>query len=69
MDLLHKFNLFGSQRKNWLPPSYGKEKYNDMTQEEKEIINQFEGKESYNNVMNNKSYYILKTEELLKLTS
>jgi hypothetical protein len=69
MDLLHKFNLFGSQRKNWLPPSYGKEKYNNMTPEEKEIINQFEGKDSYNNVMNNKSYYILKTEELLKLTS
>jgi hypothetical protein len=69
MDLLHKFNLFGSERKGWLPPSYGKVKYNDMTREEKEIINEFEGKESYNKVMNNKSYYILKTEELLKLTS
>jgi hypothetical protein len=40
-----------------------------MTREEKEIINEFEGKDSYNKVMNNKSYYILKTEELLKLTS
>jgi hypothetical protein len=67
--LLHKFNLFGSQRKGWLPPSYGKTKYTDMTREEKDVINQFEGKESYNRVMNNKGYYILKTEELLKLTS
>jgi hypothetical protein len=68
-DLLHKFNLFGSQRKGWLPPSYGKTKYTDMTKEEKEVVNQFEGMNSYNNVMNNQSYYILQTEELLKLTS
>jgi hypothetical protein len=67
MDLLHKFNLFGSQRKGWLPPSYGKAKYKDMTAEEKEIINEFEGEKSYNEVMRNKGYYITDTNELLKL--
>ena len=25
MDLLKKFNIFGSQKKGWLPPAYGKE--------------------------------------------
>ncbi|WP_245676690.1 DUF4942 domain-containing protein [Bacillus solimangrovi] len=40
-DLLHKFNLFGSQRKGWLPPSYGKTTYKDMTAEEKQVIDQF----------------------------
>lgn len=69
IDLLHKFNLFGSQRKGWLPPSYGNVKYNDMTKEEKEVIKHFEGEQSYNKVMNNKSYYILDASELLKLTS
>lgn len=69
MDLLHKFNLFGSQRKGWLPPSYGKSRYKDMTREEKEVINQFEGESSYSKVMNNQSYYLVKTEELLALTS
>ncbi|WP_137743298.1 DUF4942 domain-containing protein [Robertmurraya siralis] len=68
-ELLHKFNLFGSQRKGWLPPSYGKSRYKDMTREEKEVINQFEGESSYNKVMNNQSYYLVKTEELLALTS
>lgn len=68
-DLLHKFNLFGSQRKGWLPPTYGKTKYADMTREEKEVVNQFEGATSYNKVMNNQSYYLVQTEELLKLTS
>jgi hypothetical protein len=69
MDLLHKFNLFGSQKKNWLPPSYGKTKYNDMSKEERTIIDEFEGMASYNKVYNNQSYYLVKTEELLKLTS
>lgn len=69
MNLLQKFNLFGSQQKGWLPPSYGKASYNDMSHEEKEVIDQFEGKASYNKVMNNKSYFIMNTEKLLKLTS
>jgi hypothetical protein len=69
LDLLHKFNLFGSQKKNWLPPSYGKTKYNDMSKEERNIIDEFEGMASYNKVYNNQSYYLVKTEELLKLTS
>jgi Domain of unknown function (DUF4942) len=69
MEILHKFNLFGSQKRNWLPPSYGKVMYKDMTMEDREIINQFEGEQSYNRVMSNKSYYIMDTTDLLKLTS
>ena len=66
-ELLHKFNLFGSQRKQWIPPCYGKTKYNDMTQEEKDVIDEFEGEVSYRKVMNNKDYYIVDTSKLLML--
>lgn len=69
IDLLQKFNLFAGKSKMWLPPSYGKASYNDMSREEKDVIDQFEGKESYNKVMSNKSYFIMNTEKLLKLTS
>ena len=69
MELLHKFNLFAAKSKMWLPPSYGNMKYKDMTPEEKSVINEFEGEQSYNKVMANKTYYILNTSELLKLTS
>ena len=34
-ELLKKFNIFGSQHKGWLPPSYGKKSYKDMTAKEK----------------------------------
>ena len=67
LDLLHKFNLFGSQRKGWLPPSYGKTDYKNMTKEEKTVIDEFEGKDSYANVMSNKDYFIVETSKLLML--
>ncbi|WP_434786970.1 DUF4942 domain-containing protein [Bacillus velezensis] len=68
-EMLKKFNIFGSQKKNWLPPSYGKVKYQDMTAEEKDVINDFEGAQSYSDTVNNASYYILDTSKLLLLTS
>lgn len=67
LDLLHKFNLFGSQKKGWLPPCYGKANYRDMSREEKEAIKEFEGESSYNKVMTNKSYYIVDMDQVLKL--
>lgn len=68
LDLLKKFNIFGSQKKNWLPPTYGKVKYNDMTAEEKAVIDDFEGKESYEKTMANTDYFIIKSNKLLQLT-
>jgi len=56
-DLLDKFNIFGSQKKGWLPPSYGK-KYDDMTKEEQSIIDDFQGRNNYENIINNKDYYL-----------
>lgn len=57
-ELLKKFNIFGSQHKGWLPPSYGKKAYKDMTEEEKSVINEFEGEKEYNKVVSNSSYYL-----------
>lgn len=57
-ELLKKFNIFGSQHKGWLPPSYGKKDYKDMTAEEKAVVNEFEGEKEYNKVISNKEYYI-----------
>jgi len=58
-DLLEKFNIFGSQRKGWLPPAYGKAAYEDLTVEDKEVIDTFQGKEKYEQVMKNPDYYIV----------
>jgi len=57
-ELLKKFNIFGSQHKGWLPPSYGKKTYKDMTTEEKAVVNEFEGEKEYNKVISNSKYYM-----------
>ncbi len=58
LDLLMKLNLYGSQKKGWLPPCYGKKAYKDMTAEEKEVIDSFQGEEAYNEVMAKADYYL-----------
>ncbi len=68
-ELLKKFNIFGSQHKGWLPPSYGKKAYKDMTPEEKAVINEFEGEEEYNKVISNSKYYLFDGNELNLLES
>lgn len=66
-DLLHRFNIFGSQSKNWLPPAYGKKTYSEMDDEEKAVVDSFEGEISYKKVMDNQNDYILETNQLLML--
>lgn len=66
-ELLHKFNIFGSQKKGWIPPSYGKKHYKDMTPEEKAVVNDFEGELSYNKVMSNSGYYITDLSKTLMI--
>ena len=67
-ELLKKFNIFGSQHKGWLPPSYGKKTYDEMNEEEKEVIDEFEGKESYEKTLLRKDYFLAGAESMLMLT-
>jgi phospholipid N-methyltransferase len=69
LDLLKKFNIFGSQHKCWLPPCYGKVRYTDMTQEEKTVIDEFEGEESYNQTMKNTDYFLFDSSKIPMLTA
>lgn len=56
--LLKKFNIYGSQCKHWLPYGYGKQKYEDMSEEEQSVIESFEGKESYEETLRESQYYL-----------
>lgn len=67
LDLLKKFNVFGSQRKGWLPPSYGKVRYKEMSREEKAVIDEFEGEKEYDKTMANTDYYLYNPSGLQKL--
>lgn len=67
LELLKKFNIFGSQRKGWLPPVYGRAKYEDMGREEQAVIDAFEGKAEYEKTIAQKDYFICESVRLLEL--
>lgn len=61
MELLQKFNLFAAQNKKWLPPTYGKRRYKDMTKEEQKVVDSFQGREAYEHVMDRADYFLMET--------
>ena len=68
LELLKKFNIFGALNKGWLPPSYSKKTYEDMTEEERLVIDEFEGRLEYNKTMNDIGYYIYDSKSVLMLS-
>lgn len=62
--LLDKFNIFGSQRRGWLPPAYARKSYDEMSQDEQTVIDEFQGREAYEKVIKNRDYYIVTTDRL-----
>lgn len=57
-DLLEKFNMFACQKKGWLPPNYGRKHYKDMSQEEREVVDSFQGSKRYEEVMARADYFL-----------
>ena len=68
-ELLEKFNIFGSQRKGWLPPSYGKKTYGEMSEEERVVVDEFQGRDEYDKVMSKPDYYLTSDYGLSMLES
>ena len=56
--LIERFNIYAAQKRGWLPPSYGKKKYRDMSDEEKSVIDDFQGESAYNKVVSESEYYL-----------
>lgn len=46
-EILKKLNRYGAAGRTWLPPSYGKKTYDQMTEEEKQVVDEFEGEKEY----------------------
>ena len=62
-ELIERFNIYAAQHKNWLPPNYGKKTYKDMTDEEKAVVDSFQGEKAYNEIMAKSNYYLAPVTE------
>lgn len=70
MNLLARFNIFAARGKNWLPPSFGKKKYKDMTAEEQKVAKSFMGTaDRYDKVVQHANYFLapLSDSNMLKI--
>ena len=63
--LLDRFNIYCSRNKNWLPPSYGYKKYDEMTTDEKTVVDEFNGtgeegsaRVLYDSIVSHAGYYL-----------
>ena len=57
-ELIERFNIYAAQQKKWLPPDYGKKRYSKMTDEEKAVIDSFQGEKAYEEVMAKATFYL-----------
>lgn len=51
-------NIYGARSRNWLPPDYGKRRYEDMSPDAQTVIDEFQGKAAYDEVMNQPGVYL-----------
>ncbi len=65
LELVERFNIYCCQKKNWLPPNYGKVTYKDMSAEEQAVVDGFHGdgskgagEESYQAVVSKATYFL-----------
>jgi hypothetical protein len=65
--LLDKFNIYAARRRKWLPPSYGKKPYTDLNEEEREVVDSFQGREAYEEVVREAKFYLVEEATLLQL--
>lgn len=57
-ELIDRFNIYAAQQKKWLPPTYGKKRYQDMDSEERAVVDSFQGKQAYEEVMARANYFL-----------
>lgn len=67
-DLLKKWNIFAGRKKGFLPDDYGTKQYKDLDNDNKQLVEEFEGISSYSDTVSNSNYY-LENKVMLGLTT
>ena len=67
--IVDRLNIYVGRNKAWLPPSYGKVKYDQMDPESQRIVDEFQGREAYEQVMANTDDYLIDVKQTPMLTA
>ena len=67
--IVDRLNIYVGRNKAWLPPSYGKVRYEQMDPESQRIVDEFQGRDAYEVVMANRDDYLIDVKEIPMLTA
>lgn len=65
--IIDRLNIFAGLHRNWLPPYYGKVKYDDMDAEGRAVIDSYQGAADYAKVVASPAEYLPAAQSILKL--
>ena len=60
--IVDRLNIYVGRQRAWLPPTYGSVRYDQMDEESKRIVDEFQGREKYEAVINCPNDYIIETK-------
>lgn len=67
--IVDRLNIYVGRSKAWLPPSYGKARYEEMDPESQRVVDEFQGREEYDRVMADVDDYLIDVKEIPMLTA
>lgn len=67
--VVEALNIYAGRQRSWLPPYYGKTRYEDMPDEGKQVIDEFQGREAYEKVMSNPGVYLIGAQQFAALAA
>lgn len=56
--IVDALNIYVGKCRNYIPPYYGKVNYNDLSNEDKVLVDEFQGKDVYTEIFTNQSAYM-----------
>lgn len=60
--IVDRLNIYVGRQRAWLPPTYGSVRYDQMDDESKRVVDEFQGREKYEAVINCPNDYIIETK-------
>lgn len=67
--IVDRLNIYVGRNKSWLPPSYGKVRYDEMDEESRRVVDEFQGREAYEQIMKNVDDYLIDAQPMPLLTA
>lgn len=67
--IVDRLNIYVGRTRAWLPPCYGSVRYDEMDEESRRVVDEFQGEKEYRHVYNHKDEYLVDVKAPLMLTA